>query len=114
MTDQQILAQAEAWRLSASEARREQRNRDGSVTATMEIHCVTLEACASRLENLVRTFPSTTDKLAIWKEHLVNQTDFIVRAASDLGVVQGLAKQLGYRLKTTKIDDGWLLARLYA
>lgn len=111
MTDHQLLAQAEVWRTAANESRRFHRSNTGKVSECIEMHCLTLEGCAARLEKLVKEHPE--GKIDAMKQHLVNQTDFIVQTKADLGLAQGLALTLGYKLKTTKIDQGWMLVRLY-
>ena len=64
MTDSQLLAQAEAWRASAEDMRRKDRQMSQSVHPLTEAVSMTLEECASRLEKLVETYPyarPTTD-----------------------------------------------------
>ena len=111
MTDSQLLAQAETWRTAANESRRLHRSNTGVVSECIEMHCLTLEGCATRLEKLVHEHPEGT--IDAMKQHLVNQTEFIVQTKPDLGLAQGLALSLGYKLKTTKLDQGWMLVRVY-
>lgn len=88
MTDHQILAQAETWRMSASEARRECIDRIGSCTRDIELHAQTLEQCAARLESLVKHYPSQ------------------VAPKTTIEAIYQIGKSLGYTVKADNQAGG--------